>query len=357
MPHDTTDAIVIGGGVIGLSIAYQLANDGLSVRLLEKGEPGREASWAGAGILPPASWYVDDPALDALALAAVLRQAEWSQRLREETGLDDEFGACGAEYRRTEANTDYVDSVLARWRRLGVAVGGDGWVASEAQVRNPRRLRALVAACQRAGVELTSHAEVLGVETRPDDRLTGVRTPVGRFSAGAYVLAAGCWTPGLAQAATSSAPGRPVRGQMLVLRPERRLLDRIVHLYPHYAVPRRDGRVLIGATVEDAGFAKQTTAEGRQSLLRAARAIDPRWADAPVEHHWCGLRPASEDRLPQIGPLPGFENAWVASGHHRSGLQLAPPTAEIVSAMIRGVDCDLPTEPFDPARFIAATAH
>lgn len=355
MPQSTTsDAIVIGGGAIGLSVAYQLALDGLSVTLLERGEPGREASWAGAGILPPASWYVDDPALDALCLAAVPKHAEWSERLHKATGLDDEYWPCGAEYRRTEENSAYVDSALQRWERLGVTIR-DGVVPAEAQVRNPRRLRALVAACGAVGVTIRAGAEVVRFEPGVVDRIDAVHTADGRFGAGAYVLAAGCWTPALAGRAASTSPGRPVLGQMLLLRPDQWRLERIVHLYPYYAVPRRDGRVLVGATLEETGFAQQTTEEARRELLAAARLIDPRLAGATVEAHWSGLRPASDDALPQIGPLPGVANAWVASGHHRSGLQLAPPTAEMLSAMVRGVACDLPVEPFDPARFVRAS--
>ncbi|QDT69408.1 Hydrogen cyanide synthase subunit HcnC precursor [Planctomycetes bacterium MalM25] len=347
------DVLVIGGGVIGLSVAYQLSRDGLRVTLIDRGQPGREASWAGAGILPPASWYVDHPALDRLAIAATREQAEWSARLSEQTGLDDEYWPCGAIYQATPENAGRLAATFERWRNQGVEVSRDanGWVVpGEAQVRNPRRLQALVAGCRHHGVRIVPAAEVTGL-VRTGEEIHRVDTPAGEFSAGAYCLTAGCWTPGLARLAASSAPGKPVRGQMLLLRPEEPTLDRIVHRYPHYAVPRRDGRVLIGATVEEAGFAKETTAEARAHLLQAAAQIDARLGEAPIEAHWSGLRPASADRLPQIGRLPGLQNAWVASGHHRSGLQLAPPTARLISCLIRGEVCELPADPFDPARF------
>lgn len=350
-----SDVLVIGGGVIGLSIAYQLRRDGLSVTLLDRGEPGREASWAGAGVLPPASWYVDDPALDQMAIAAAREQAEWSAELKAATGLDDEYWPCGARYQTTAENAGRLEEAFTRWRALGVLIDrdADGWrVPGEAQVRNPRRLQALVAGCRAAGVTMVPGAEVNGFQCC-GDTIESAQTTSGDFSAGAYCFAAGCWTPGLATQASSSAPGAPVRGQMLLLRPVGRTLEQIVHRYPYYAVPRRDGRVLVGATVEEAGFAKQTTAEARAELLEAARRIDPRLATAEIEAQWAGLRPASADRLPQIGPLSGLANAWVASGHHRSGLQLAPPTARLISAMIRGDACDLPSEPFDPMRFVA----
>jgi len=352
----TADVLVLGGGVIGLSIAYDLAGHGLEVTLLDRGRPGREASWAGAGVLPPASWYVDHPALDAWCQAAAPMHAELSARLREETGVDDEYWPCGAEYQTTDANHDYVDQTLARWRSRGVDVRGpERLVPGEAQVRNPRRLKALLAACRVRGVRVVADVEAHGFE-RCGEVIDAVRTSAGRFSAGAYCLAAGCWTPRLAAEADTHAPGEPVRGQMLLLRPTTPTLDRIVHRYPYYAVPRRDGRVLVGATLERAGFANQTTAQARADLLAAAAAIEPSLTGAAVEGHWAGLRPASADRLPQIGPLPGLSNAWVAAGHHRSGLQLAPPTAELISAMIRGERCDLPSEAFDPARFAPAEA-
>lgn len=351
------DIVVIGGGIVGLSVAYELAGDGLAVTLLERGEIGREASWAGAGILPPASWYVDHPALDAFAIEANLAQAALSQQLLDETGIDDEYTRCGAIYHQTPENAAYLSDTFARWRRLGVEVVAEGstyHVPAEAQVRNPRRLRALAAACARRGVQLVTDSPVRGFEFGANGRINAVRTPAETYACGAMCLCAGAWTPELAQLGSSHAPGKPVTGQMLLLRPDKPL-ERIIHRYPHYAAPRRDGLVLVGATVEEAGFDKQITESARTELLRAAERIDPALAKATVMRHWAGLRPASGDALPQIGLLPGYSNAWVASGHYRSGLQLAPPTARLISAMIRGVPCDLPAAPFDPSRFASAT--
>ncbi len=352
-----TDLIVIGGGIVGLSVAYELAGAGMRITLLERGEIGREASWAGAGILPPASWYVDHPALDAFAIEASAAHAELSQRLLDETGVDDEYTRCGAVYHQTPANAAGLAATFARWRSLGIEVIAEGptyHVPAEAQVRNPRRLRALAAACAGRGVHLVTDTPVNGFEVGADGVIAAVRTPSGTIPCGELCLCAGAWTPELAQLGYSHAPGRPVTGQMLLLRPEKPL-ERIVHRYPHYAAPRRDGLVLVGATVEEAGFDKQVTESARTELLRAAEQIDPALANATLMRHWAGLRPASGDALPQIGLLPGYSNAWVASGHHRSGLQLAPPTARLVSAMIRGEPCDLPAAPFDPSRFASAT--
>lgn len=357
---ESSDVLVIGGGVIGLSIAYELACEGVSVTLLERGEPGREASWAGAGVLPPASWYVDNPHLDRLAMEAAADQPRWSERLREETGIDDEYWRCGARYLATPENADLLAATRRRWRSLGVELGDDsdgGFLApTEAQVRNPRRLRAVLGACRARGVRVVTQAAVTRFEMTGSGEIDAVATPTARFTAGAYCLAAGCWTPSLVEAIGERAPGAPVRGQMLLLRPPGRPLDQVVHRYPHYAVPRRDGLVLVGATVEHRGFVAQTTEEARSELIAAAERIDPRLGGAAVERHWAGLRPASADPLPLIGRLSGCGNAWVATGHHRAGLQLAPPTARLISAQVRGVACDLPADPFDPARFADAAS-
>lgn len=359
MPVDdpAPDMLVVGGGIVGLTVAYRLASEGLRVTLVERGAVGREASWAGAGVIPPGSWYGDHPDLDRLAVAASEEQRRQSIELRALTGLDDEYSRCGAEYHVTAENAAYVRDALTRWRALGIAVEAlnspaERWfVASEAQVRNPRRLHALRAGCEARGVAVVENAAVYGFGVASPGVLASVRTARGEFPGGAVCLCAGAWTPGLADSLGLVVPGRPVRGQMLALRHRPGALSRVVHRYPFYAVPRRDGVVLVGATVEEAGFDRGTTASARRQLLAAAAEIDPALAKAEVLAHWSGLRPASGDGLPLIGRAPGWENVWLATGHHRAGLQLAPVTATILSRLVRAAPCDLPSAPWDPARF------
>ncbi|MEO1498436.1 MAG: FAD-dependent oxidoreductase [Planctomycetota bacterium] len=356
----SSDLVVVGGGVIGLSIAWRAAAAGFSVTLLERGRVGREASWAGAGVLPPRSWYVDHPSLDRLARRAERRQADWSDRLREATGVDDEFSNGGARY---DLSGDTDDNrrgaaTLERWASLGVVVEPLGdqryAVPAEAQVRNPRRLRALAVAARSAGVRVLEGVEALGL-VRDVDRVTGVQTPGERIDAGAVCLAAGCWTPGLANRAESSAPGKPIRGQMLLLRPAE-APDCVLHAPPWYAVPRREGLVLVGATVEDVGFEASTTDAAKTALRDAATRLDRRLATAEIEGFWAGLRPAGVDPLPQIGWAPGVEGLLIASAHHRSGLQFSPPTAELVVSLLRGERLPEDFECFSPQRFAHATA-
>ena len=353
----TSDCLVVGGGVVGLSIAYQLACDGLSVTLLERAELGREASWAGAGILPPGSWYSDHPVLDVMAEASREAYAVWSERLREETGIDNEYWQCGSRYIQTPQNADFLAAAFARWQSLGITVtptesSANGETAfdvpQEAQVRNPRQLKAVTAACRKRGVQIITGSPVEAISTE-SDRVLKVTTPQGDFSAENYCLAAGCWTPGLVERAGASLGGKPMRGQMLLLKPHQPRLESIVHVYPYYVVPRRDGRILVGATVEDVGFDKQTTEEAKQSLLAVAEQVLLGGLEGvEVEQFWSGLRPNSGEELPQIGRLSQFQNLWVATGHFRSGLQLAPSTAELISQLLRGEPPALPAEVFAP---------
>jgi glycine oxidase len=357
MPN--ADLLVIGAGAIGLSIAHRAAAEGLAVTVIDRGEPGREASWAGAGVLPPLSWYVDSPVLDRLASFAVVAHEELSRVLLAETGIDDGYRRCGAEYIETSANGDYVRRALARWRDAGVPVeplGRGRWLApTEAQVRNPRRLRALAAACERRGVDVRSATEALGFR-HDGDRIIAVETTNGLVAPDQVCVAAGCWTPLVAELAGVAAPGNPIRGQMLLLRANDNPLRRIVHRPPHYVVPRGEGLLLVGATVEDVGFARGTTEEARAELLSAAIAIDPTLGAATVEGFWSGLRPQSADSLPLVGLAPGRDNLWIAAGHHRSGLQFAPPTAELLVSLLTGRDTDLPAAELDPRRFAATHA-
>lgn len=351
------DCVVVGGGVVGLSIAHRLAGGGARVTLVERGQPGREASWAGAGILPAASWYSDHPALDRMAVRASRMHEELSTSLRSATGIDDEYARCGAIYYESEANAAYLAAAFARWQALGVEVErveppkafkGAWSVPAEAQVRNPRRLRALLAACRLLGVRVLAGCDTLGF-TLDDDRVLSLLTTEGPLQAGHFIVAAGCWTPAvLAQAGIATA-GRPIRGQMLLLRGETAGTGTIIHDYPYYLVPRRDGHVLVGATVEDVGFDRSTTNEAKRELIDAALRMAPGVVQrSRVVGFWAGLRPGGAGELPQIGRAPGFSNLWMASGHHRAGLQLAPPTAELIYQQIVGEISD-DAEAFAPS--------
>lgn len=369
--QETTDCLVVGGGVIGLSIAYELAFRGRTVTLLERGQLGREASWAGAGILPPGSWYSDHSAVEQLARLSHPLNRLWSERLHDEAGVDDEYSACGAIYPIDSINAEKLSAKFSRWRAHGVEsercnaaeaaavapalnLGDAFYVPDEAQVRNPRRLAALATACELLGVVIQTNAPA--ERFRCDgDRLVAIETPCASYTADQFVLAAGAWTSILSEQLAAKIPTRPVRGQMLLLRSPEQHMRCIYHRDGKYLVPRRDGRVLVGATVEEVGFDKSTQPVDINALLEFACEAAPGLRDASVEASWAGLRPAGGDELPSIGLLPGMSNAWVASGHYRSGLQFAPATAVLLRQLLDDEPTEMDVSPFSPERFVMAT--
>lgn len=366
--HDT---LIVGGGVIGLSLAYELATRGQRVKLVDRSEPAREASWAGAGILPPENAATAVEPFDRLAAQSVELHAEWASRLRDETAIDNGFRRCGALYvARTEAEFRAVDSMarayatrqveyrlldrdeLARLEPnlVGAPLQGAWLAASECQIRNPRHLKALLAACLARGVQIVPGVETHDFEQRAG-RISAAMTSAGRLEAGQYCITSGAWSRRLLSRLGLEVPLLPIRGQILLLASRTRLLHRIVNEGPRYLVPRDDGRTLVGSTEEEAGFDKRTTAAGISGLLQLAIDLVPQLASAQVERTWSGLRPATADRRPIIGRLPQCDNAYVATGHFRSGLTLSPGTALLLAQCITGEQPSIPLESFRPDRF------
>jgi glycine oxidase len=353
MPQN--DVIIVGGGVIGLSIAYVLAREGVLARVLDRRELGREASWAGAGLIPPyTERLARGSALELRSWSAAL-YPEWSERLRGETGIDNGYRRSGGV---DVAGTDEEDRELriltGRWRaerivyermepadfaRVEPALSRDLRAAyffpDRAQIRNPRHLQALASALANRGAALAPHEAVAGFEVQ-GDRVVAVRTVAGRMPCGMVVMAAGPWSGALLAGLNLHVPTPPVKGQIVLLRSDRRLLGRIIERGTSYLVPRDDGRVLVGATEEDAGFDVRTTAAGVRGLLDEALRLCPILAEAEVERSWAGLRPGSIDARPYLGFAPGFRNLVIATGHKRAGLQLAPATAEVIADLVLG---------------------
>jgi len=351
------DVVVVGAGVVGLSVAYAMARRGASVAVLDRREPGREASWAGAGLLPAQGDPERRPSHPTLQLRAWSAELypEWSEALREETGIDNGYRRTGGvDVARTEAEEHALRTTAGRWRVEGIAaerlapadlariepaladdLRAVYFLPDRAQVRNPWHLRAMAEAVARRGGVVSGHRPAEGFVVR-GDRVAGVRTAAGTIEADWTVVAAGAWSGGLLEGLGLRAPTPPVKGQIVLLNGGRPLLRRIVEHGKHYLVPREDGRVLIGATEEDAGFDVLPTADAFQGLLDVAYALCPILREAEVEATWAGLRPGSLDTRPYIGPAPGFRNLVVAAGHKRAGLQLSPATAELVADVVTG---------------------
>lgn len=357
------DFLIIGAGVIGLTTAWELARRGLSVKLLDRSTPGREASWAGAGIFPPG--YPGDPRQPLAQLTAFANQL-WpglNAALLETTGIDNGYRRCGG-LEFGPGSDEGLASEIRAWREAGAVVealeatdlrkiepainpevGGGYRLPDLCQVRNPWHLRALEAACRSSGVEIVSDAAVVIWEL-DDDRVLSVRTATERHLAGAFILAAGPWSDGLAAELGIPLDIVPVRGQIVLLDAPEIRLSHVIECGPRYIVPRGDGHILIGSTEEDVGFVKETTTEGLEGLLRFGSQLIPQIASARIENSWSGLRPQARRGRPWIGRAPRYDNFHLATGHYRAGLHLSPATARLLAQVLCGEPPSIPIEPF-----------
>ena len=338
MPHATrsADVVVIGAGVIGLSTAVELRRAGLRVTVIERGVVGRgSASWAGGGILSPLEPDGVDEATTPLLRDSLARYAAWCDGLHQASGIDPEYLVSGLQV-LAPADAGAWQQAARRWNLVSRvivpgAVEGPRPVVElpdVAQVRSPRLLRALLGAFLAAGGECIENEA--GVSLQGGSRITGVMTAAATYSAGVVVVAAGAWSDGLG----AKVAVRPVRGQMLLLQARPGEVRSIVLRQGRYLVPRRDGVVLVGSTIEDVGFADQTTEEARASLLDSVRDLAPGLADRRVLAHWSGLRPAPSGSAPLIGWHPERRGLLLNSGHHRLGITLAPGSARRVAQLI-----------------------
>jgi glycine oxidase len=358
------DVAIVGGGIIGLTCAYFLAKEGLSVSLFDRGELGKEASWAGAGIIPPGNPIGAATQIDRLRAIGSMRFPDFSGELRERTGIDNGYVRSGG----IEFLEDEDLGVLSVWEEEGIAfekLSGQALADCEpavadapahpyllpgcAQVRNPRHLQALISACGRLGVELSPRTAVTAVHPEPGNPKRRSLALAGETLHPRQILiAAGPWSGAfLASESHRGQSIHPVRGQIVLLRAPSRLITRVLMHGKRYLVPRLDGRILIGSTEEpEALFEKANTAEGVGDLLAFATRMVPALASAELERCWSGLRPGTADGLPFIGPVPGWENVFITAGHFRAGIQLSIGTAQVVAEHFTGKPTSLPLDCF-----------
>jgi glycine oxidase len=346
------DVIVVGGGVIGCSIAWRLAQSGLKVTLFERGRVGCEASRAAAGMLSPQGETQQPGPFFELCLRSRSMYRAFAEELKEASGIDVEYKDEGTLFVVLEGEDEDEKIKWAAWQleaglRLehvsanqirhiepGVTKTAPRaiFLPDEHQVENRLVMDALEVAIKRAGVELIEGAEVTALTTERGN-VNGVISEGQRVDASAVVVAAGSWSSELLAPLGMNVKVTPARGQMVALRGETCPITRVIHSSKVYVVPRRDGRVLIGATVEYAGFVKAVTAEGITRLLTAAIEVVPQLKDFAIVESWSGLRPDTIDHLPIIGP-GNVKNLWLATGHFRNGILLAPATAGAIASSI-----------------------
>jgi len=374
-----SDCCIIGGGIIGLSIARELAGRGHRVRVLAREHRRDTASWAAAGIFPPAP----EPGPDHQPNQALTAWSDrlhrvWARELREETGIDNGLVACGGLHlAAAEGQLPGLREAAAAWQARGAvcqwlsaaevavvepalaAAVRDGRIAGgyllpeEMRIRPPRHLEALERSCRGRGVELDHGVEVGRIDVA-GGRIRGLVARTSRgietIAADAYVLAAGAWTAELATPLGLAIDTRPIRGQIALLRLPRQVLARVVNRGLDYLVPREDGRILAGSTLEDVGFDTAPVPQEIDRLLGVAADLLGDLSAVIVERSWAGLRPGSVDGLPSIGPAPAADNAFVAAGHFRAGLHQSTGTAVIVADLIGDRTTPLDIAPFAPGR-------
>jgi glycine oxidase len=373
----TYDVVIVGGGIIGGSIAFELAREKLSVAVLDRQELMHEASWAAAGMLSPAP---DSPAaipLVPLSRASLAIYPKFVAAIEEASEICTDYRTGGALEVLCHGDAEReLSTLVALHHGLGLAceplrveearemepvLGRDARAAAflpdEASV-DPRSLTsALVVAAREAGAVLHPGLEAVSL-VRGKERCAGVKTADGEtFSAGHVVLAAGCWTSQL-PGAEPYAPTRPVRGQMVALRHGGKAIRRVLRSERGYIVPRDHAnpqRLVAGSTLENAGYEKAVTSGGLEQILSAVNELAPSLADAEILETWSGLRPGTPDQLPILGPTD-MEGLMIATGHYRNGILLAPITAKFIREWITEGRVSMDCEDFSPLRFTRGDA-
>jgi glycine oxidase len=357
--------IIVGGGVIGLAVAHQLLQRGIKSTILERGVFAKESSWAGAGYLDlRAAAQVGGAYFDLCRYSFDLFP-EWIDRIQKESGLDSEFlqsGSLDLVYEGEDEKSvrtlgkrlsqkglegEWLSAAQAREIEPGLSprLQSAFYLKETRQVRPPRLTRALLTALQKQGVVLRE-LEMVESFLAKGRNIFGVKTNKETLEADAVVLATGAWSGLWGEKFKRVIPVRPVRGQAVMFQTPPGLLKHILFSPLAYLVPRQDGRVYVGSTLEEVGFDKTTTSTALERLKRGAQKALPALSETLMEDSWAGLRPGSPDGWPFLGKLPDWEGVWIAAGHFTHGLLLSAATGELIAQDILGEKPTLELGPF-----------
>lgn len=342
------DCIVVGGGLIGMLSALHLSEAGAEVRLVERGVVGREASWAGGGILSPLYPWRCPRALTVLAQWSQAYYPGLATTLRDRTGVDPEWLQSGlliigcseqqaarSWARKNRYRLEILDAETLH--RFEPSLGNTSDCALKlpeiAQIRNPRFMKALKLCLEQNGVHIDEHAAIENIVTRAG-RVTGVMTSRETISADKVIVASGAWSAKLLRKFHIELDVVPVRGQMLLFKARPALIKSILLSDDYYLIPRSDGYIIVGSTVEYAGYRKATTDIAYQSLQHHAFQLVPALADFTIEQHWAGLRPGSSTGVPYVSAVPGVAGLYVNTGHFRNGIGIGPASARLLTDIV-----------------------
>ena len=344
----TWDVVIVGGGVIGLSLAVDLRRGGASVMVLERHQPGREASWAAGGMLADREAGAH-PLFRAMARVSAAMYPQWVHQLQDESGMHVDLREQGTiRFLDDDHVPDPPGESLSHdeLRKLEPEVTYDApAMFLEERCVDPRLLTdSLLGTARHLAVDIASGSEVTGLEFECD-RVAAAVTTKSRYPAAAVVNCAGAWA---SQIGPIRVPTIPVKGQMLAVTPP--VVKHVVRGNGVYLIPRGNGRLVIGATLEDAGFDKRVEPEAIQRMHQAAAVLAPNVGQARILEDWAGLRPGTPDKLPIMGAT-SVSGHYVATGHYRDGILLAPVTAKVMSQVIRGEKPELDLAEFSPDRF------
>ncbi|HVA02049.1 MAG TPA: glycine oxidase ThiO [Terriglobia bacterium] len=373
----TADVVIVGGGLIGSAIALRLAQSGVKVAVIDRGEPGSEASGAAAGMIAPQGEMLEPDPFFEMCMASRDLYPDFVAEIEELSGESVHYRRDGTllvaidpheceELEHIYKNQTRLGLPLERLTgdaavqrvpglspdiKLALVVAGDHWLDNE------RLARALVKAGEKAGVEFHWSSTATGFEAQ-GGRLESVRATAGRegttsaFSANSFVLAAGCWSKPLAATLGIELQMEPCHGQMIELETNEEL-PCVVRSGIHYLVPRSGKNVVAGTTAEYIGYEKAVTAEGLQKILQGVSRIAPLIKKARFHRAWSGLRPDTKDHYPILG-YGELKNLVFATGHFRNGILLTPMTAKLIAELILTGTASLPLEAYSPGRFAAA---
>lgn len=324
-----SDCLVIGGGVIGMMTARTLTLAGVSVTLLDQSQCAQESSWAGGGIISPLyPWQYDD-LTNELSIASQQVYEQLCAQIHEDTGLDPQYLKSGL-LMMDEFDTPEAKAWMQKYNLTYQSHPQGALFANIAQVRNPRLLKALKADIVNKGVNIVEHTKVEGLLAK-DDHAIGVKTNQKNYAADHIVVCSGAWS---SEWLSLTEEIFPMKGQMIVLKSETSIVKHIVLDQGRYIIPRKDGRILVGSTMQNVGFDRSVDGQTCEALHEFASQRFETLAKAEVEHHWSGFRPASKSSKVMLGRYAQFDNVYLNTGHFRNGLNMAPESAKRITQLI-----------------------